>query len=345
MSSIVRWITLTVVVLLTLLGCGAQPEHTVHSGNTMGTYYRISLACKPPGSIDFEAELGSVNQEMSNYDPASTLSQLNRAPLGEWHTIEPALHSVLHYAQGVHKTSEGAFDITIAPVLSLWGFGPDARNLEAAPTAQALQQAAALVAMSALELRPDPPAARRMADITLDLSALAKGHGVDRIAQLLDDARCEDYLIDIGGEVRARGSAERNRPWRIGVEVPDAERMGAIQRVVRLQDQAIATSGDYRNFIELPAEADSDPTRRWSHSIDPRTARPVAHGLASVSVIADLAMQADAWATALTVLGPDQGLALAQRQNMAALFVVRSEAGFEERYTAAFQANLEQAPR
>ncbi len=311
----------------------------------MGTYYRISLACKLPNSIDFEAELANVNREMSNYDPDSTLSRLNRAPLGEWLEIEPALHSVLQYAQSVHAMSEGAFDITIAPVLSLWGFGPEARNVNAAPTTKALSQAAARVAMSALEVRSDPPAARRMANIALDLSALAKGHGVDRIGNLLDAARCADYLVDIGGEVRARGSAERNRPWRIGIEVPDAQRMGGVQRVVRLQDQAIATSGDYRNFIEFQSESDSEDTRRWSHTIDPRTARPVAHDLASVSVIAASAMQADAWATALTVLGPEQGLALARRENMAALFIVRNNDGFEERYTAAFRANLEQAPR
>jgi thiamine biosynthesis lipoprotein len=168
----------------------------------------------------------------------------------------------------------------------------------------------------------------------VDLSAIAKGHGVDRVAEVLDRADCTDYLVDIGGEVRSRGMSPRQTPWRVGIEVPDPQLIGSVQRVVNLPGMAVATSGDYRNYLDFDGE-------RFSHSIDPRTGYPVQHLLASVSVVHESAMWADGWATALNVLGPEAGFELAATENLAAYFLIRRADGFEERYTPSMQNYLE----
>lgn len=183
-----------------------------------------------------------------------------------------------------------------------------------------------LVGFDKLEVRADPPRLRKSASLYVDLSAIAKGHGVDRLVDRLTGAGCSDMLADIGGEVRAIGLSPSNRAWRIGVEVPDPESFGAIQRVIALEGMAAATSGDYRNFRDLGS-------RRYSHTIDPRTGYPVTHNLASVTVLHPSAMWADGYATALNVLGPTAGFALAERIGLAALFIIREESGFDERYT------------
>ncbi len=340
LSSIPARITSVIVIAMLAMGCSKAAGPSTRAGHTMGTYYRVSLACDTHAPIDLAAELAAVNQEMSNYDPSSTLSLLNRTAVSEWYGIGNNLLEVLQYASSVHEQSHGAFDITIAPVLALWGFGPDAKELAAQPDPEALAVARSRVNMNALELRSSPAAARRRADITLDLSAIAKGHGVDRLPKLLDAAGCSSYLVDIGGEVRSRGAPNSERPWRVGVEVPDATLSGAVQRVITLRDQAIATSGDYRNFIQLETGSAAQRQSRWSHTIDPRTGAPVAHRLASVSVIAGSAMAADAWATALNVLGPEHGYELALERGLAAMFITRTAEGFEERYTPAFAAKV-----
>jgi thiamine biosynthesis lipoprotein len=168
----------------------------------------------------------------------------------------------------------------------------------------------------------------------VDLSAIAKGYGVDRVALRLEEAGCTDYLVDVGGEVRARGASPRGDAWRVGIEVPDPERIGGVQRVLALHDLALATSGDYRNFIDLDGG-------RYSHTIDPRTGRPVSHRLASVTVAHPSAMWADGYATAINVLGPERGIDLAERLGLPVLLLVHAENGFQERYTPAFTQLLQ----
>src|SRR5690606_31202862 len=170
-------------------------------------------------------------------------------------------------------------------------------------------------------------------ELYVDLSAIAKGHGVDRVVQRLAAEGCDAMLVDVGGEVRGTGPSPAERPWRIGIEVPDPERQGGIQRVINLQEGAVATSGDYRNFVERDGI-------RYSHTIDPRTGYPVQHGLASVTVLHASAMWADGYATLLNVLGPEEGYAFAREHGLAALFVIRTDGGFEERYTPEFEALL-----
>jgi thiamine biosynthesis lipoprotein len=188
------------------------------------------------------------------------------------------------------------------------------------------------VGFGKLVVRADPPSLQRTAPgVEVDLSALAKGYGVDVLAAVLGEAGLRNYLVDIGGEVRARGVNDRGVPWRIGVEVPDPSARGLVQEALPLKDLSLATSGDYRNFFEADGV-------RYSHTIDPRTGYPIPQRVASVTVAHREALWADAWATAMNVLGPEAGLALAERQTLPVLFILYDGEGFERRANAAFEA-------
>jgi thiamine biosynthesis lipoprotein len=189
------------------------------------------------------------------------------------------------------------------------------------------------VGFAKVELRAEPPALRKRSDVYVDLSAIAKGYGVDRVAERLQAQACTDYMVEIGGEVRVRGLNPRGQPWRIGIEVPDPASVGKIHRVVSLEAMAVATSGDYRNYVERDG-------MRLSHTIDPRSGEPVGHSLASVTVVHGSALWADAYATAINVLGVDAGWAFAKQENLAVLFIMRGANGFEERYNSAMESFL-----
>jgi len=317
---------LLLVGVLMLSCCGA-PDYRRVTGTTMGTYFSITARC-PSSAPDLEQRINSVlaevNAEMSTYDENSTLSRFNRYAGTDWFAVEPALVDVVAAALTISRESDGAFDVTVGPLVNLWGFGPE-RSTPEPPTAQALAAARSRVGYQYLEVRAEPPALRKAAPVYVDLSAIAKGFGVDRAAAQLTSAGCSDFLVDIGGEVRLRGSNPAGSPWRVGVEVPDPDSVGGVQRVLLLGDGAVATSGDYRNFRDVGG-------RRVSHTIDPRTGAPVAHDLASVSVVHSSAMWADGYATALDVVGPDAALVLADRLQLPVLLVVRTAGGFEERY-------------
>jgi thiamine biosynthesis lipoprotein len=297
----------------------------------MGTYYQVTARCPADVSAVIEAELAAVNGEMSTYLPESTLSRFNGSDPGAWFSVEPALAEVIAAADVLSRESGAAFDVTVGPLVNLWGFGPE--DVRGEPDPATVAATLARVGHEHLDVAHDPPRLRKNAALYVDLSAIAKGHGVDREVRRLERDGCDAMLVDIGGEVRAAGTSPTNRPWRIGVEVPDPESQGGIQRVVPLEDVAIATSGDYRNFRD-GAEG------RYSHTIDPRTGYPVRHALASVSVVHGSAMWADGYATLLNVLGPEDGMAFARAHHLPALFVVRAATGFEERYTAEFEAML-----
>jgi thiamine biosynthesis lipoprotein len=337
----VRRVTLLVTTAATialLVGCGRGFEH--HRGSTMGTYYEVTSRC-PAGGLEGEidATLEGVNMAMSTYLPQSELSRFNAHRGNDWFAVSQPLADLVMVARSISEDSDGAFDVTVGPLVNLWGFGPGGRD--ALPDDADIAAARAVVGYRLLESRFDPPALRkRFADLYVDLSAIAKGYGVDEVGRLLDRRGCTDWLVDIGGEVAARGESPSRREWRIGVEVPDGTRM--VQRVVMLTDVAVATSGDYRNYVEHDGV-------RVAHSIDPRTGRPAAHALASVSVVLPDAMHADGWATALHVLGPEDGFALARARGIAALFVVRGAGAdgapaFEERYTPALAMHLLPTP-
>ncbi|MBP7935562.1 MAG: FAD:protein FMN transferase [Phycisphaerae bacterium] len=303
----------------------------------MGTAYTVKLAgCGRPAPGDLESlreavegVLRSVQQAMSVYLPDSELSRFNRHEDGSPFRMSAETFHVFRRAIQIGEESGGAFDITVGPMVSLYGFGPDPFRVDL-PSDEELAGLRSFVGYQKLELDSTAGAIRkRHSKVWCDLSAIAKGYGADRVAAVLDRRGVADYMVEVGGEVRVRGCNLDGKPWRIAIERPAADDV-EIHRVVPLIDQAIATTGDYRVFYIRDG-------KRISHTIDPRTGRPVGHSLASVTVIADDCESADAWATALMVLGAEEGGALAERRRMAALFLIRGEDGrIEERATAAF---------
>ena len=275
--------------------------------------------------------LDRIEGRMSHYRVDSELSRFNRARTTGPQAMSAETLGVVAEAQAVSRASGGAFDVTVGPLVDAWGFGPPGRA-PAAPDEGSLAALRARVGFDLLELdRAAATLRKRNADVVIDLSAIAKGYAVDAVSSLLVDSGYGDHLVEIGGELRGAGTNEEGAPWRVAVErpVPGAP---AAQRIVPLTDAALATAGDYRNFYDLDG-------RRVSHTLDPRTGRPVTHGLLSVSVIAERCSLADARSTALNVLGPEAGYALAAEQGWAALFVEDDGTGrLVERETPAFTA-------
>jgi thiamine biosynthesis lipoprotein len=321
-----------------LSSCTPEPRALSIVGETMGTSYSVKLKnCPTPGCLTdlqprIEQRLEQINNAMSTYDPQSELSRFNAVSSAGWVSVSADLYTVIAHAHAVSELTGGAFDVTVAPLVNAWGFGPEFLADERA-TADQSQMANPETGYEHIELRDDPPGMRKQtARISVDLSGIAKGFGVDEIAGLLDAYGISSYLVEIGGEVRGRGTRPDEKPWRIAVEHP-AISTQRLDGVVELADLSIATSGDYRNFYV-------ENGQRYSHTIDPVTAAPVKHGLASVSVVDPSAMHADAMATALMVLGPERGFALAQKHAIAAAFVVRRDDGYHQTMTPPFQRLL-----
>lgn len=305
----------------------------------MGSSYTVRLtgAALSPARLahlqaDVQGALEAVDHRMSLYRPDAELMQFNRHAATTPMALSAELMTVLQAGQRVAALTEGAFDMSVAPLVLAWGFGPEARR--GIPDAQLLAQRRATTGHHHLLLDPARGlAAKRLPGLQLDLGGIAKGHGVDRAAQVLQAQGVADYMVEVGGEVRTAGRNAQGRPWQIGIEEPDAVPQRA-RLVVPLSGLSMATSGDYRNYFE-------EGSRRYSHGIDPKSGEPVEHGLASVTVVAQDCMQADALATGLIVMGPQAGLALARQQGIAAHFIVRGRDGrFVDQATDAFTALL-----
>lgn len=303
-------------------------------GSTMGTTYNVKIAFLPQNVTldevrrEAAAVLAAVNARMSTYDPKSELSRWNASSSTDWFDVSPETAEVVNAALHIGHYSNGALDVTVGPLVNLWHFGPDKRSLEQIPSQAEIDAARKRTGLECVEVRMSPPALRKSRpDVYVDLSAIAKGYGVDQVAESFDKLGIEDYMIEVGGEVRTRGRTAEVAPWRIAVESPTGE---GLQRIVSLSGAAMATSGDYRNYFE------SDGVR-FSHIIDPRTARPIDHRLVSVSVIDPLCAAADGWATALMVLGPDEARRTAARHSLAVLLIVKTDRGFEEWTTPQFR--------
>ncbi len=317
---------------------GALPTGAASFGGfAMGTTYTVKIATRGIADSVLEtaeravaAPLADVVGRMSHYDRGSELSRLNRHPVGEPFALSSPAQAVFAVASAVHGASEGAFDIGVGAAVDEWGFGPHARprRVLTADEVRALQR---LQGGSGLSLDPRAGTVTRRSPVRADLSGIAKGYGVDRAALALDALGIGDYMVEVGGEIRARGRNGEGRPWQLAIERPDAMPQRAFF-IVPLDGRSLATSGDYRNFFIRDG-------RRYCHEIDPATAAPVRHALASVSVVAADCTVADAWSTALFVAGPERGVELATRLGLAAYFVVRRpEGGFAVRQTASFAA-------
>jgi thiamine biosynthesis lipoprotein len=326
--------------LLVAPGCARESGHPVLSlrGETMGTTYSIQIVASLDGldseslATQIDATLEQVNARMSTYRPDSELSRFNASASTDWFPVSAELAEVVRVALRVSQESSGAFDITVGPLVNLWGFGPGTAR-ETPPTDSAIAEANSRVGWQQLSLREEPPALHKQhPGLYVDVSAIAKGYAVDRVAQVLENAGIQDYLVEVGGELRGHGRNGRGVPWQIAIERPDVDKRAAF-RVVALQDSGMATSGDYRNFFEVDG-------KRYSHTIDPATGRPVVHQLASVTVLADSAMFADAWATALLVLGPERGMAVAKQLGLAAMFIEHEGDGLRVQSTEALLARI-----
>ncbi len=331
--------------LLGLLACTAAPPDDSNPsgpqthrfrGETMGTTYEAAVVADAIADARLAAlanaiatALEHVDATMSTWRPESELSRFNEAATTDPFSASPDLIAVFQHALSISELTGGAFDITVGPLVNAWGFGPPGHP-PTAPAAADLARLREQVGWQQLAVDTAESTVRKhAAGLSADLSALAKGFAVDQVGELLEREGFANHLVEVGGEVRAAGRNARGEAWRVGIERPSPG-PPAVYRTVALGGHALATSGDYRNTYLLDGQ-------RVSHTIDPRTGRPVTHALASVSVIDPLCVRADAIATALMVLGPDDGFALATEQDWPALFLVRLPDGaLEERATSAW---------
>ena len=302
---------------------GTGPQRHSLNGETMGTRYTAVFYSTPAidsaaiGASLFAA-VDKVDRQMSTWNPASDLCRLNSAPDNTWIAVPDALAEVLAAALDIGRLSHGAFDAGVGGLVRAWGFGAGARTPAAPPCAPAGYG----LANAHLEVDRARGLVRKRARLSLDLSGIAKGYGVDQLAHCLERCGIGSYLVGIDGEMRARGVKPDAEPWAVAIEKP-VFGVRAVAGVMQLCDAAIASSGDYRHWRELGG-------RRYAHTMNPAQQAPVSNRLAAVTVLAPTCMQADAWATALMVLGETEGVRLARERRMDALFVVRDGERLEE---------------
>jgi len=327
------------VLVSVLVACGDQraAEYQL-SGSTMGTSFTVAVVTELAFDqkhlqAQIVATLENIEQRMSTYRDNSELSQFNHSSSTDWTPVSQELCEAVDDAIEIGHLTDGAFDITVGPLVNLWGFGPDDSRKEP-PSAEAIDAAMLATGREYLHADCEVPAIRKdRAKLYIDLSAYAKGLAADEIAALLENEDIANYLVEIGGDLRARGHNASNAKWRIAIERPD-QSGNTMEKIIHVHDLSVATSGDYRNFFEFEG-------RRYSHTIDPRTGRPVNHDLASVTVLGESAAFADAMATAMMVLGPEAGMALAEREDIAAELLLRDGGTITELMSSKFKSLTE----
>ncbi len=327
-----------------LQGC-SKPSDTQHAkfdvvpsfifnGKTMGTQYNIKVLLPPNFArskaevqSDIDALLVEINQSLSTYITDSEISLLNQHPIGEPVSVSDELFYMLSLSQKINRQSDGAFDVTIGPLVNLWGFGP-VKPEGLSPSQSAIDKAKARVDNQSYQLNTLSKSVVKKANVYIDLSAIAKGYGSDLMAKYFVSQGIVNFLVEIGGEIFAKGVKNNGSPWVIGIEKPTLAQTGAVQALL-VSNVGMATSGDYRNYYERDGV-------RLSHTIDASTGKPITHNLASVTVIAQTSAQADAYATAINVLGPEKGKKFAEKLQLAAYFIVKENDGFKTFYTESF---------
>ncbi|MEE4250087.1 MAG: FAD:protein FMN transferase [Alcanivoracaceae bacterium] len=323
-----------VCVVVLLASC--QPPQQIHliSGATMGTTWSVKVVDLPSGvtlpqlQTDIELLLASINRQMSTYQPESDISRFNQAPAGTWQVLPADFWRVASYSLSLAEETGGAFDPTVGPLVNLWGFGPDPKR-DHPPEAAELAAVQARVGWDKVLMREQDQALYQPGAVYLDLSAVAKGYAVDKVADLLLGMGIDSMLVEIGGELRGHGRKPDGQFWQVGIEKP-LPGVREVAYVVSVQDMAIATSGDYRNYFE-------EGERRYAHILDPRTGYPAEHRVVSVSVLHERCADADALATALTVMGAEEGMAWAEARKLAVLFMVQTGQDVEQKMTTAFR--------
>ena len=306
---------------------GRVDPPSVLTGRIMGTYYRVTFAENlSPRKLDqlanvVEKKLTHINRLMSTYRDDSEISRFNRFEKKEWFDISKETAFVVSKALEIHEASGGRFDITVSPLVELWGFGK-IKERDKPPAHAEIEQALRSIGSQNLKVRLEPPAIRKaIPELEIDLSAIAKGFAVDLVFKELQAKGITNFLVDIGGEIRASGSKTADQPWQVAIESPVSP--GEILKTLPLVGGSLATSGNYRNFFEFQGN-------RYSHTIDPQTGYPAKHSIVSVSVIANDCLVADAWATAFMISSAEESLDLAEQLKIAALIIQSGDTGSTE---------------
>ena len=327
-------------LLLFIVSCApSKPTEIIISGQTMGTTYSIKVVKRPETPIDVKALQGEiddaliqVNALMSTYDPDSELSKLNEAEAGQPFAISEQTEYVLTEAIRLHNLSGGSLDVTVGPLVNLWGFGPDKRA-EVIPTKSQLLEIEDFVGIDKFELNSGV-VTKLHSKLYIDLSTIAKGYGVDVVADIIEGRQINDYLVEIGGEMRVAGKKANGSDWRIAIEKPISNER-AIQKIISIGNNAVATSGNYRNYFEQDGI-------RYSHLIEPTTGYPITHNIVSVTVVHASSMTADGLATALNVMGAEKAKELAQRNDLAVFMIMKQGDDFIEYASPMFIRDIQQ---
>lgn len=302
------------VPILFAFSCSRGPEIVEVAGNTMGTYYVVKAVGEDLEqeelALAVEARLVELNKVFSTYDPSSELSLINKSE-NEQHELSDQLLEVIKLSLQISERTEGYFDVTVGPLVNSWGFGPG--GIQRRPQKEKIAELLTHIGFEKIKI--DGKTLARPPGTYIDLSAIAKGYGVDKIVELLQQKKAKAGLVEIGGEVRTFGRKSEKSSWMIGIEQP-VESKGGVQRIIPLENMAIATSGSYRNFRKYGEQV-------FSHTIDPKTGHPVNHTLISVSILAKTCAEADGWATAMLALGPEKGLELANEKDILAYFMLK----------------------
>lgn len=320
---------LLLLAIVLVASCSDENRIDVYSfsGATMGTTYSVKIAYSNPHDLkkletlkaSVDSVLKVVNQQMSTYIQNSEISSFNNYKGSEWFTISPDFARVLDESVSLGKLSNGSLDITIGPLVNLWGFGPDAHERVIPPDSE-IKQRLSEIGLDKIEVRLSPPAVKKhVPDLHCDLSATAKGFGVDKVSEFILSKGFGNLLVEIGGEVRGFGRNQNNLPWQVGISQPDQS--GRVERVVGIENMAMATSGDYWNYFE-------ENGVRYSHTIDPRTGRPITHKLASVTVVSKNCLTADGLATAINVMGPEEGMKFASEKELPVYMIIKEGKSF-----------------
>ena len=322
-------LTLTAILFT---GC-SNHSYKELNGYTMGTSYRIVSQCKHHVKQQVIAsKLDELESILSTYQADSDITKFNQSEPLEWVAVDQSLVNVVEMAEQASLATNGKFDITVKPLVDLWGFGTE--RVEQSPTAEEIERVLPLVDYRALEWRYSPPALRKQQALSIDVAGIGKGYAVDQVAQYLEESGCQNYLIDIGGEIRVLGHNPNGNPWQVAIETPDLS--GRVQLKLAILEGAVATSGTYRNFRTYAEST-------VSHLIDPQLGTSIQTPLVSATVYASTTTQADAICTALFVMGVDAGLEYAEQENIAVAFMTfRSESpGLDYQLSTAMEAIIE----
>lgn len=331
-----------IIIFIFIIGissCESDSNRLVTiSGETMGTTYSVKIInpnnIKPNNHIKTQIAdiLIKINQLMSTYLPKSELSRLNKVDSSEFQTISKELFNIIEYAVQISELTNGAFDVTSGALVDLWGFGSQL-NQQTIPSEKKINETKEYVGYKKLILNKNTYSiAKKNPKINIDLSAIAKGYAVDEIARYLDDTYIKDYLVEIGGEIRTKGNNIDNKPWKIAIEQAISKQR-KIQRIINLNNAAMATSGDYRNYFIKKGV-------RYSHIINPLTGKPTLQDITSITIIDSSAAYADAIATAFMVFGYNKSIIIAEKLKIPFYMIIKTEHGFKEYHNELFNHYL-----